>query len=429
MLCCVQGYAPIVNDFEDFYTRRLYQRIHDCWNRPIASCPGAYIDVIERAPLRYGQPLTFTGQTRHCLNLGSYNYLGFGDPDSPTKDAVLKALASFPVSTCSTRMSIGTSSVHAECEQVIARYIGKEAAMVYGMGFGTNSTVLPALMGKECLLVSDSTNHSSIAVGARGSGATIKVFRHNDIAHLEQVIRRAILDGQPRSHRPWRKVMIMVEGIYSMEGEMCPIRQIVDIKNRYKCFLYVDEAHSIGAIGQHGRGICEHASVDVREVDVMMGTFTKSFGAVGGYIAASAAVIAHLRHACAGSVYSASISIPACQQVISAMRIIMGEDGTSIGQTKLKSPARQRQLLPQAPPRHRLPRARRLRLARRAHHALQPGQDPRLLPRVLRPRDRRRGGRLPRQPAAAQPHALLYQRGAHEEGPRLGAAAHRGGVR
>ena len=332
-----RGYAPIVNDFEDFYTRRLYQRIHDCWNRPIASCPGAYIDVIERAPLQYGHPLTFTGSTRHCLNLGSYNYLGFGDPDSPTKDSVLHALAAFPVSTCSTRMSIGTSAVHEECEAVIARYIGKEAAMVFGMGYGTNSTVLPALMGKECLLVSDSTNHSSIAVGARGSGATIKVFRHNDVHHLEQVIRRAILDGQPRSHRPWRKIMVMVEGIYSMEGEMCPLRAIVDVKNKYHCYLYVDEAHSIGAIGQHGRGICEHANIDVREVDVMMGTFTKSFGAVGGYIAASAAVINHLRHACAGSVYSPSISIPACQQVISAMRIIMGEDGTAIGQTKLRS--------------------------------------------------------------------------------------------
>jgi len=196
--------------------------------------------------------------------------------------------------------------------------------------------VLPALINKECLLISDSNNHSSIAVGARSSGSTIKVFRHNDIEHLEQIIRRAIVDGQPKSHRPWKKILIMVEGIYSMEGEMCPLRAIVDIKNKYHCYLYVDEAHSIGAIGQHGRGICEHASVDVKEVDVMMGTFTKSFGAVGGYIAASAAVIQQLRHSCAGSVYSPSISIPACQQVISAMKIIMGEDGTNIGQQKLK---------------------------------------------------------------------------------------------
>jgi serine palmitoyltransferase len=293
--------------------------------------------VIERAPLQYGHPLTFTGEVKRCLNLGSYNYLGFGDPDSPTKDIVLKALAAFPVSTCSTRNTVGTSSIHAECEQIIARYLGKESAMVFGMGYGTNSTVIPALMGKECLLISDSTNHSSIAVGARSSGATIKVFRHNDIKHLEQVIRRAILDGQPRSHRPWRKIMIMVEGIYSMEGEMCPIRAIVEIKNKYHCYLYIDEAHSIGAIGQHGRGICEHANIDVKEIDVMMGTFTKSFGAVGGYIAADASVINHLRHACAGSVYSPSISTPACQQVISAVQIIMGEDGTTIGQTKLKS--------------------------------------------------------------------------------------------
>ena len=331
-----KGYAPIVSDFEDFYTRRLYQRIHDCWNRPIASCPGAYVDIIERSPLVYGKDLTFTGTVKRCLNLGSYNYLGFGDPDSPTKDAVLKSLQTFPVATSATRSSVGTSTVHSECENVVARYLGKEAALVFGMGFGVNSTVMPALIGKESLIISDSHNHSSIAVGARSSGATIKVFRHNDVKHLEQIIRRAIVDGQPKSHRPWRKIMIMVEGIYSMEGEMCPLRAVVDIKKRYKCFLYVDEAHSIGAVGQHGRGICEHANVPVSDIDVMMGTFTKSFGAVGGYIAASQDIINHLRHACAGSVYSASISIPACQQVISAMQIIMGEDGTSIGQQKLK---------------------------------------------------------------------------------------------
>lgn len=332
-----KGYAPIVNDFEDFYTRRLYQRIHDCWERPIRSNPGAYIDVMERSEHQYGKSISFTGETIHCFNLGSYNYLGFGDPDSHTKRDVLKTLDAFPVSSCSPRGVIGTTTVHLECENVVARYVGKEAAMVFGMGFGTNSTVLPALLTKDSLLISDSFNHSSIAVGARSSGATIKVFRHNDIAHLEQVIRRAIVDGQPRSHRPWSKIMIIVEGIYSMEGEMCPLRAIVDIKNKYHCYLFVDEAHSIGAIGQNGRGICQHAGVDPSQVEILMGTFTKSFGSVGGYIAGSKEVIEFLRHTCAGHVYSPSVSVPACQQVMSAMLCIMGEDGTNIGQIKLKS--------------------------------------------------------------------------------------------
>lgn len=106
--------------------------------------------------------------------------------------------------------------------------------MVFGMGFGTNATAIPTLIGKGGLIISDSTNHSSIAVGCRSSGATIKVFRHNDIEHMEAVIRRAIIEGQPRTRRPWTKIMIVVEGIYSMEGEMCPLKEIVEIKNKYK---------------------------------------------------------------------------------------------------------------------------------------------------------------------------------------------------
>jgi serine palmitoyltransferase len=330
-----KGYAPIVSDFEDFYTRRLYGRIHDCWNRPIASCPGAYLEVIERTPLIYGQPLAITNETRTCLNLGSYNYLGFGDPDSPTKAAVMEALWRYSAATTSTRNDLGTTKIHAEAEQIVARFLNKEAAMVFGMGFGTNSTVIPALVGRGGLIISDATNHSSIAIGARASGATIKVFRHNDVAHLERVIRRAIVEGQPKSHRPWAKILIMIEGIYSMEGEMSPLKQIVELKKKYHCYLYVDEAHSIGAIGHSGRGITEHTGIGTADVDVMMGTFTKSFGAVGGYIAASKEVIDYLRYSCAGSAYSSSISPPACQQVVSAFKIIMGEDGTNIGRSKM----------------------------------------------------------------------------------------------
>jgi len=122
-----------------------------------------------------------------------------------------------------------------------------------------------------------------------------------------------------------------------MEGEMCPLREIVAIKKKYNCYLYVDEAHSIGALGPTGRGIAEYMGVDTREIDIMMGTFTKSFGAVGGYIASSAQTIAHLRSATAGYMYSQSISPPATAQIISAMGIMMGLDGTNLGERKLRS--------------------------------------------------------------------------------------------
>lgn len=330
-----EGYAPIVSDFEDFYTRRLYHRIHDCWNRPIASCPGAQVDVIMRKDNGYMQPLDMTNEVRTCTNLGSYNYLGFGDPDSPTKPQVFKAMDQFSVSTTSTRFNLGTTTLHRDLEKIVARFVGKESALVFGMGFGTNSTAIPALVGKGGLILSDSTNHASIAVGCRSTGATIKVFKHNDMNNLESLIRRSIIEGQPKTHRPWKKILIMAEGIYSMEGELCPLRKIVELKKKYNCYLYVDEAHSIGAIGPNGRGICEHSGISPDDVDILMGTFTKSFGAVGGYIAANKSIIDYVRNQCAGYLYSSSISPPACQQIICALKIIMGEDGTTLGRRKL----------------------------------------------------------------------------------------------
>lgn len=333
-----KGFVPLIETTQNFYVRRMYARIVDCWNRPISSCPGAWIDVMERNRKNQSEELNLTGKTKKCLNLGSYNYLGFGDPDSPTKDSVFKALETYSTSTCSFRSAAGTTDLHKRLEEKVAAYLGKEAAITFGMGFGTNSTGIPALIGgKGCLIISDANNHSSIVVGARTSGCVIKVFNHNDAEHLEVVIRKAIIEGQPRTHRPWKKILIMIEGVYSMEGEMCPLAEIVRVKKQYGCYLYCDEAHSIGALGAHGRGICEYKNVDPKDVDILMGTFTKSFGAVGGYIAGSKELVHLLRTTSAGSAYSSAISPPAAQQIISAIEIITGEDGTNLGQTKLKS--------------------------------------------------------------------------------------------
>ena len=316
-------------------TRRLYHRIEGAWNRPINSCPAAVTTLLKREREGYGTAFHRTGEEANVLNLGSYNYLGFGDPNSPTKPAVYEALEKYSISTSSPRVNAGTTALHVELEAICARFLGKEAAMIFGMGFGTNSTGIPALVGKGGLIISDANNHSSIACGARTSGAVIRVFKHNSVSSLEAVIRHAILTGQPKSHRPWTKILILVEGIYSMEGEIAPLPEIVALKKKYKCYLFVDEAHSIGAIGENGRGICEYAGVDPKDVDILMGTFTKSFGAVGGYLAADRATIDFLRTNSAGSVYSSSISPPAVQQVISAFKIMLHEDGTSIGRTKL----------------------------------------------------------------------------------------------
>lgn len=265
-----QGYAPVRMSYEDFYTRRMYYRIHDCWNRPICSAPDAWIDVMERTPVNGQKPLRLTGRSIRCLNLGSYNYLGFAAQDPYCTPRVESALDTFGWSACASRADAGTTSCHLELERAIAKFLGKEAAITCGMGFATNSAFLPAIAGKGTLVLSDALNHSSIVAGLRGSGAKVKIFDHNDPRQLEALLRVSIAEGQPRTGRAWRKVIIVVEGIYSMEGELSKLKEIVEIKKKYKAYLYLDEAHSIGALGRGGRGVCEAAGVDTADVDLMM---------------------------------------------------------------------------------------------------------------------------------------------------------------
>jgi serine palmitoyltransferase len=149
---------------------------------------------------------------------------------------------------------------------------------------------------------------------------------------LERIIRDSIAYGQPRTRRPWKKVIIIVEGVYSMEGEICKLKEIVEIKKKYKCYLYVDEAHSIGALGPHGKGVCDFTGVNPADVDILMGTFTKSFGSVGGYISGSKKFIDYLRRKSWSTYYAATMA-PACaQQILSALKVIDGKDGTTIGE-------------------------------------------------------------------------------------------------
>jgi len=355
-------YAPLLKSFENFYTRRLYHRIQDCFNRPIASNPGAKIHVLERISFDGNKTMQVLGQldsvnadeaenykkgefydsvsggrvTRNCLNLGSYNYLGFADDWSNTcqKD-VMASMNDLPISMGSSRMEIGTSKLHEKVEHLVAEFIGKESAMVVNMGFNTNATTIPALMGRGDLIVSDELNHTSIVNGARTSGSAIRCFRHNDTKHLEEILKEAIVMGQPRTRRPWKKIMVIVEGIYSMEGEYCDLRSVVDVCKKYGVYVYLDEAHSVGAMGATGRGCAEYTGVDPADVDIMMGTFTKSFGGMGGYIAGDKVVIDELRSKCAASSYHNSLSPVVCQQIISSFEVIMGRDGTEIGEQKI----------------------------------------------------------------------------------------------
>jgi len=332
----LKDFPPLYRDFESFYKRNAYTRIRDCWNRPISSVPAAHVDVMERVSPDHNWTFQLTGKSSNFINTGSYNYLGFAENSGTCASESIEAIERYGVATLGARSELGTLTIHDKLEKLVAEFIGKEDALVFGMGFATNATNIPILVDSQSLIVSDELNHTSLILGARLSGATIKVFCHNDMEDLERVLRTSILEGQPRSHRPWKKILIVVEGVYSMEGSLVNLPEVIRLKKKYKAYVYLDEAHSIGAMGVTGRGVVEHFGLDVRDVDIMMGTFTKSFGSAGGYIAADKVIIDALRSRSHAHAYADSMSPPIAQQIYSSMRIIMGLDGSLEGQKRIK---------------------------------------------------------------------------------------------
>ncbi|XP_056623318.1 serine palmitoyltransferase 2 isoform X2 [Triplophysa dalaica] len=330
-------FVPLYQDFENFYTRNIYMRIRDSWNKPLCSAPGAKFDFVEQNSKDYNWTFEYTGRVvKGVINLGSYNYLGFGENNGSCADAAGEATMKYGVGVASTRHEMGNLDRHEELEKQVASFLGVESAMVFGMGFATNSMNIPALAGKGCLILSDELNHASLVLGARLSGSTIRVFKHNNMQSLEKLLRDAIVHGQPRTHRPWKKILIVVEGIFSMEGSIVRLPEIIALKKKYKAYVYLDEAHSIGALGPSGRGVVEYFGLDPKDVDIMMGTFTKSFGAAGGYIGGRKDFIEFLRSHSHSTIYATSMSPPVMEQVSASMKCIMGEDGTSIGRSRIQ---------------------------------------------------------------------------------------------
>ncbi|XP_041921232.1 serine palmitoyltransferase 3 [Alosa sapidissima] len=332
-----KDFVPLYQDFENFYTRNLYMRVRDNWNRPICSVPGPVFDLMERVTDDYNWTYRLTGKTiKNVINMGSYNYLGFAENNADFLQTVADKLSKYGAGVCGTRQELGNLSIHEELEQLVAEFLGVESSLTFGMGFATNSMNIPALVGKGCLILSDELNHASLVLGARLSAATIRVFKHNNMQSLEKLLREAVSSGQPRTHRPWKKILILVEGIYSMEGSLVRLPEIIALKKKYKAYLFLDEAHSIGAVGPSGRGVVEHFGVDPRDVDVLMGTFTKSFGAAGGYIAGKKELVDYLRTYSHSAVYGSAMSPPITEQIIRAMKCIMGADGTKEGHQRVQ---------------------------------------------------------------------------------------------
>ncbi|PLW27748.1 hypothetical protein PCASD_24385 [Puccinia coronata f. sp. avenae] len=209
-------------------------------------------------------------------------------------------LTQLSVSVGGAREDVGSLELHVRWRETDLALPGREETMIISQGFATNSTTFPAIASKGTLIISDEFNHSSIRFGCRLSG------------------------GNGPTHRPWKKIIVVVEGIYSMEGTIVNLPELYALKAIYKFYLYVDEAHSIGALGPHGKGVCDYFGLDPAGIDIMMGTLTKSFGASGGYIAGKAEIINALRATNHSSVYGESMSPPVIQQIVSSLTLIAG---------------------------------------------------------------------------------------------------------
>jgi serine palmitoyltransferase len=206
----------------------------ECFSQPVTGVAGRTIVLLDRYSEDYNHTQKFTGTRTRALNISSYNYLGFAQARGGCADAVEEAIKRYGVSSCGTRLEGGSNDLHVLSEALVARFVGKEDALISSMGFATNSAYIPAMVGKGCLVISDELNHASIRFGVRLSGAHVRMFKHNDMKSLESLLREVISQGQPKTHRPWKKILVIVEGLYSMEGTLVNLPGIVELKKKYK---------------------------------------------------------------------------------------------------------------------------------------------------------------------------------------------------
>lgn len=324
---------PLYSSFESFFSRRIFRRVRDCWERPITGVPGRHITVLERVSDDYNETFRLTGRKLRLLNFGSYNYLGFSSNEGPIVEKVVETVRKHPLVVAAPAREVGCHPIVKELENEMASFLHQEDCMVFSIGYGTNSSNIPVICEEETLILSDELNHASLITGAKISKGVIRVFEHNNMEDLENKLVFNISQGQPLTHRAWKKIIVIVEGIYSMEGTIVDLRTLVELKRKYKFYIFVDEAHSIGALGATGRGVCEYAGVDFRDVDILMGTFTKSFGGMGGYIAGSRKLVTWLRFYSDLSLYGDQLPPLVCSQIFESLRWI---SSTELGRLKIE---------------------------------------------------------------------------------------------
>jgi 8-amino-7-oxononanoate synthase len=289
----------------------LFDKCYDYERAKLAMKQGVYpyFHVIEE---NHGPEVIIQG--RKVIMTGSNNYLGLST-EPRVKEAALEATKKYGTTCSGSRYLNGTLTLHVELEEKLARFMNKEAALVFSTGFQTNQGAIAPLMGKDDTIFCDRENHASIYDACRIAFATTKKFRHNDMENLEEILK----NDETRGGR-----MIIVDGIFSMSGDVSNLPEIVRLKKKYDTKLMVDDAHGVGVLGEHGRGTPEHFGVE-DETDLIMGTFSKSFASLGGFIVSEEDVVHYIKHHSRALIFSASIPPANAAAVIATLDIIEKE--------------------------------------------------------------------------------------------------------
>lgn len=255
------------------------------------------------------------------VSFGNYDYLGLSHHPA-VRDAAVAAIERHGVGVNGSRLVGGERRFHVEFEDDLARFVGTDAAITLVSGYLTNHTLIPHLLAGDDLLIVDELAHNSIAMGARGARATVKSFRHNDLDHLDAVLRQ--MRG---AHR---KCLIVVESLYSMDGDWVELPRLLDIRDRHDCWLMMDEAHSFGVMGATGRGICEHYGEDPKRIDVIVGTLSKTLASSGGFICAHRLAVEWFRFTLPGFVYSVGLSPAVTAAAHAALGVMIAEPARTV---------------------------------------------------------------------------------------------------
>ena len=251
---------------------------------------------------------------KKVLMFGSNSYMGL-TYDKRIVEAAIAATRKYGTGCAGSRFLNGTLDLHVQLEKELAAFLGKEDCLVFTTGFTVNEGVIPTLVDRKDYIICDDRDHASIVDGRRLSFATQLKYKHNDMEALEKELKKC----NPESVK-----LIIVDGVFSMEGDLAPLKEIVELKKKYNASIMVDEAHGTGVFGRQGRGGCDHFGV-TNEVDVIMGTFSKSFASLGGFVAADSDTINWIRHTCRSYIFQASCTPASAAAALEALLIFQNE--------------------------------------------------------------------------------------------------------